>query len=216
MKQIICAALVLLLLAVIGKGPAVAEGERMSDTYWHFGFGRRQIIFDEDKIGSLYIAGYKNGLRISGVLDYCEARAVWMDAGGDGILLIGIDCVALDSGTIEEIRNELTDIPGCMCVNVYSTHTHAGPDTLGLWGRIGFNGKNVAYMNALKTAAAEAPREAAASPKSAKMYYGKVRTQDMYRDSRMPIVYDENLYQIRLQACDGGAGLRLLFYGAHA
>lgn len=113
----------------------------MSDTYWHFGFGRRQIRFDEDKVGSLYIAGYNNGVRISGVLDYCEARAVWLDAGGAGVLLIGIDCVALDSGTVEEIRNELTDIPDCMSVNVYSTHTHAGPDTLGLWGRIGFNGK---------------------------------------------------------------------------
>lgn len=188
----------------------------MSDTYWHFGFGRRQIRFDEDKVGSLYIAGYNNGVRISGVLDYCEARAVWLDAGGAGVLLIGIDCVALDSGTVEEIRNELTDIPDCMSVNVYSTHTHAGPDTLGLWGRIGFNGKNAEYMNALKAAAAEAAREAAAVRKPAELYYGKVRTRDMYRDSRIPIVYDENLYQLRLQACDGSAGLRLLFYGAHA
>ena len=216
MKRIICTALVLLLLAAIGKVPAAAEGEGMSDTNWHFGFGRRQIRFDEDKVVALYISGYKNGVKISGVLDYCEARAVWLDAGGDGILFIGIDCVALDSGTIEEIRDELTDIPGCMCVNVYSTHTHAGPDTLGLWGRIGFNGKNAEYMNALKAAAAEAAREAADSTKLAEMYYGKVRTQDMYRDSRMPIVYDENLYQLRLQTYDGSAGLRLLFYGAHA
>ena len=133
MKRIICAALVLLFVFLIVISPAAAEGERMSDTYWHFGFGRRQIRFDEDKVGSLYIAGYNNGVRISGVLDYCEARAVWLDAGGAGVLLIGIDCVALDSGTVEEIRNELTDIPDCMSVNVYSTHTHAGPDTLGLW-----------------------------------------------------------------------------------
>ncbi len=216
MKRIICAALVLLLLAAIGKVPAAAESEGMSDTNWHFGFGRRQIRFDEDKVGALYIAGYKNGVKISDVLDYCEARAVWLDAGGDGVLFIGIDCVALDSGTIEEIRNKLTDIPGCMCVNVYSTHTHAGPDTLGLWGRIGISGKNAAYMNALKAAAAEAAREAADSTKLAEMYYGKVKTQDIYRDSRMPIVYDENLYQLRLKACDGSAGLRLLFYGAHA
>ncbi len=216
MERIICAALVLLFVFMVGISPAAAESECMSGTYWHFGFGRRQIRFEEDKVGDLYIAGYNNGVRITGVLDHCEARAVWLDAGGAGVLLIGIDCVALDSSTIEEIRNELADIPDCMCINVYSTHTHAGPDTLGLWGRIGFNGKNAAYMNALKAAAAEAARDAADVRKPAELYYGKVRTRDMYRDSRMPIVYDENLYQLRLQACDGGAGLRLLFYGAHA
>ena len=217
MKQFIFAALVLLLFFLIGsKCPARAEEERLADAQWHFGFGRRQIRIDVNKIGSLNIAGYKNGVKISAVLDDCEARAVWLDAGGDGILLIGIDCVALDSGTVEDIRKELADLPGCMCVNVYSTHTHAGPDTLGLWGPVGINGKNAAYMKALKAAAAEAAREAAASPKPAELYYGKVRTQNMCRDSRTPFVYDENLYQLRLQAKDGSAGLRLLFYGAHA
>ena len=38
----------------------------------------------------------------------------------------------------------------------------------------------------------------------------------MYRDSRDPQVYDANLYQLRLQAEDGSAGVRMLFYGAHA
>ena len=38
----------------------------------------------------------------------------------------------------------------------------------------------------------------------------------MYRDSRYPTVCDENLYQLRFIARDGAAGLRLLFYGAHA
>ena len=216
MKRMICAVLALLLVLMVGKGSAAAESESMSDNYWHFGFGRQQIRVEEDKARDLYIAGYNNGVKISGVLDYCEARAVWLDAGGAGVLLIGVDCVALDSGTVEEIRNELGDIPGCVSVNVYSTHTHAGPDTLGLWGRIGFNGKNAAYMNALKAAAVQAAREAASVRKPAELYYGKVRTQNMYRDSRLPVVYDENLYQLRLQACDGSAGLRLLFYGAHA
>ena len=217
MKRSVCAALVLFLFFLIGaKKSTRAEGLNNADMKWHFGFGKQQICFDESKVGSLNIAGYKNGVKISGVLDYCEARAVWLDAGGEGILLIGIDCVALDSGTVEDIRNELAGIPGCRSINVYSTHTHAGPDTLGLWGPVGFNGKNTAYMKVLKAAAAQAAREAAASRRPADLYYGKVMTREMVRDSRMPAVYDENLYQLRLKAHDGSAGLRLLFYGAHA
>ena len=183
---------------------------------WRFGFGRRQILFPESEIGSLYIAGYHNDVRISEVLDWCEARAVWIDDGSDGVLLIGVDCVALDSGTVGKIRNALADIPDCRSINVFATHTHAGPDTLGLWGPVLRNGKNSIYMQALVEAACDAAREAAARTHPADLRFGQAETRNMYRDSRYPTVYDENLYQLRFAARDGAPGLRLLFYGAHA
>lgn len=185
-------------------------------TQWHFGFGRRQILPNDNSDQPLYIAGYNSGKEITGVLDYCEARAVWLDTGAEGVLLIGIDCVALDSGTVGKIREALSDIPNCASINVYATHTHAGIDTLGLWGPIGIDGKNDDYMAALIEAAAEAGREAASNRHSGTLYFGQVETQDMYRDSRDPQVFDANLYQLRLSADDGSAGLRLFFYGAHA
>ena len=183
---------------------------------WHFGFGCRQILIPEDDVQSLYIAGYHNGVHITGVLDWCEARAVWIDDGGEGVLIIGVDCVALDGGTVSLIREALSDIPGCQSVNVFATHTHAGPDTLGLWGPVLQDGKNKSYMQALLAAACEAAREAAAQTHPAALRFGQVKTEHMLRDSRYPTVCDENLYQLRFTALDGGAGLRLLFYGAHA
>lgn len=182
---------------------------------WYFGFGSRQIIPDPNPEGPLYIAGYNSGVEITGVLDYCQARAVWLDTGGEGILIIGIDCVALDSGTVNAIRQRLSDLSNCAGVNVFATHTHAGIDTLGLWGPIAVNGKNDSYMEALIRAAEEAGREAAASRKPGTLHYGVAETWGMYRDSRDPQVYDENLYQFRFQP-ENGAGLRLYFYGAHA
>lgn len=193
-----------------------APAPEAAEAQWHFGFGRRQILPREDSGQPLYIAGYHNGKEITGVLDYCEARAVWLDAGGAGTLLIGIDCVALDSGTVAEIRAGLGDLPGAPDVHVYATHTHAGPDTLGLWGPVGRDGKNAAYMRALIGAATEAAREAAAHPRAGDLYFGQIRTERMCRDSRYPSVYDENLYQLRLAPRGEGAGLRLLFYSAHA
>lgn len=189
----------------------VSEG-----TEWYFGFGRRQILPDEDSPQPLYIAGYNSAMEISDVLDLCEARAVWMDTGDDGVLLIGVDCVALDSGSVACIRDRLADIPNCAAVHVYATHTHAGPDTLGLWGPTAVDGKNDAYMEALFRAAEEAGREAAAGRVPGTLYYGRAETKDMYRDSRYPEVYDANLYQLRFDPRDGGRGVRMLFYGAHA
>ena len=188
-----------------------ASGDR-----WYFGYGRRQIIPNENSEQPLYIAGYNSGVEITGVLDYCEARALWLDTGAEGILLIGIDCVGLDSGTIGTIREALSDLPNCASVNVYSTHTHAGIDTLGLWGPVGVNGKNDEYMASLVQAATEAGREAAANRKAGALYFGHVKTQDMFRDSRIPQEFDANLYHLRFSPEDGSSGLRLYFYGAHA
>lgn len=186
------------------------------DGSWSFGFGRRQIIPDENSDQPLYIAGYNSGMEVSEILDYCEARALWLDAGGEGVLLIAIDCVALDSATVAEIRGRLADIPGCASVNVISSHTHAGADTLGLWGPMGINGKNDGYMNALVTAAAEAGREAAGIRQECTLRFGLAETFGMYRDSRIPDVFDANLYQLRAVPEDGGPGVRLYIYGAHA
>ena len=183
---------------------------------WHFGFGRRQILPDETGTQPLYIAGYNSGVEITGVLDYCEARAVWLDTGKNGILLIGIDCVALDSGTVGEIRENLSDLPNCAAIHVYSTHTHAGIDTLGLWGPVAVNGKNDAYMASLVQAATEAGRDAANNRTAGALYFGQTETRNMFRDSRDPQVFDANLYQLRFSANDGSTGLRMLFYGAHA
>lgn len=193
--------------------------ERYIDTAgdsWHFGFAKRQILPKEDSEYPLYIAGYNQGVEVSDVLDYCQARALWLDTGSQGVLLIGIDCVGLDSGTVAAIRSSLADVADCAAITVYSTHTHAGADTLGLWGPVGCNGKNPDYMAALLQAAQEAGREAAANRKAGTMHFAQVKTRDMYRDSRYPQCTDENLYQLRLAAADGSAGVRLYFYGAHA
>ena len=87
--------LALLLLIACGccprEGPETASLLSTEGQQWYFGFGREQIIPGETLIQPLYIAGYKNGVEFEGVLDYCEARALWLDTGTEGVLLIGID-----------------------------------------------------------------------------------------------------------------------------
>lgn len=217
MKHLRKSILIFLLILCTAVNPAGAELIHASEgDQWHFGFAKRQILPNPDSDEPLYIAGYNSGLEISGVLDYCEARAAWIDTGSDGILLIGIDCIALDSGSVAKIREGLANIPGCAAINVYSTHTHAGADTLGLWGPVSINGKNGDYMDALISAAIEAGHEASSNRQPGTLHFGLTKTTMMYRDSRIPHVYDENLYQLRFDSANGNAGLRMLFFGAHA
>ena len=206
---------------------------------WSFGFGVKDIVSPVDPSGkSLYMGGYNSGWHPrryldlntveeyldvfgrteGGKPDYCQARALWMDTGAGGVLLIGIDCVALSHDVVNTIRGRLEGLckeKNCVSVNVYATHDHAGPDTLGLWGPIGVDGKDDAYMEALITAAVEAAQEAAESRRSATLHYGKIATEYMLYDSRYPEIYDKNIYQLRFDAQEG-AGARLLFIDAHA
>ena len=216
--------LALLLLTLCGCEPRAmwpaetVNFESGENAKWHFGFGRAQIIPDETSEEPLYIAGYNTAMEITDVLDYCEARAAWIDNGGKGLLLIGIDCIALDSGVVETIRKSLSNMENCASIHVYATHTHAGADTLGLWGPTAVDGKNSAYMERLIEAAKAAGHAAAKDRKAGKLYYGAVETdaEDMLRDSRIPDVFDANLHQLRFESENGERGLRMFFYTAHA
>jgi hypothetical protein len=136
------------------------------------------------------------------------------------VLLISVDCVALASDTVESIREALAEFcarSGCVFVSVTATHTHAGIDTLGLWGPAGVDGKNGSYMENLIFAAVQAAESAYGDRSTGRLYYGAAETYMLEYDSRDPYVFDPNIYQLRFSSDDETKnGIRLLTFGAHA
>lgn len=197
--------------------PELIQTEADDMTQWHMGFGDA-IISHDGLEGPFYIAGYDANREITDVYDEMRASAVWMDIGGEGILLIGVDCVGLGRDWVEKIRTALSPFcleTGCASVNVYATHTHAGIDTLGLWGEMAKDGKNPAFMERLVDACVTAANIAYEDRKSGSLTYGYAPTDIQY-DSREPIVFDENIYQLKFTPDDGTGGIRLISYAAHA
>ncbi|MGN1345345.1 MAG: hypothetical protein ACI4V1_01055, partial [Eubacteriales bacterium] len=185
---------------------------------WTVGFGQVELTIPETE-EPLYIAGYRNGYEITGVLDPLYATAVWLDCGGDGVLLIGIDCIGLSNKYVEDIRTDLAAecaVWGCAAVNLYATHTHAGIDTLGLWGPVAVDGKNDDFQEVVVAAAADAARLAYENRRPGTLTYAKADTGDIQRDSRDPQVYDPYLHQLRFRPDDGEGGVRMVSYAAHA
>lgn len=223
------------------KKTEVFESSKDTSGQWTVGFGSAQIIPEHLRTDPLYIAGYNSGWKTSKYLDnytlpvyseinedkerrslydYAQARAVWLDSGEGGVLLIGIDTIALSGSYVRQIREELAELceqENCISVNVYSTHSHALPDTLGLWGPLGIDGKDDSYMEKLVEAAVDAGRQAMENRHTGDLYYGEAVTDGEYllRDSRYPYVYDEVLHQLRFEGEDD-FGVRMFFYGAHA
>ena len=214
---------VLLLLCMLFCAGCGTEDEltRISVTgdTWTAGFGSTEIAIPETA-EPLYLAGYRGGAEYEGILDLPRAGAVWLGTDDDsGILLIGIDCIGLGADTVALIREWLAPFAeetGCAAITVYATHTHAGIDTLGLWGPTAQNGKNAQYMGNLLAAAADAAQRAYDARKPGTLYFSQMETDGLQTDSRAPYVYDTNLYQLRFQPEDGTPGGRIVFFGAHA
>lgn len=217
-KVLILSALLLfgaLALSLVTPRPKQAAFSASGDG-WQLGFAAREIPLPEEQ---LYIAGYHQGVTVTGVRDLPRASALWLDTGAEGVLLISVDSIALSSGTADRIRGALSDFtaahPGTS-VNVISTHDHESADTLGLWGPMGLDGKNAAFMDALVDAAAQAAEAAYAARTPGSLYFSSTDCSCLLRDSRIPENYDPNLYAFRFEPASGAPGVYLVDLAAHA
>lgn len=208
--------IMLFALLLAGCGSAPPEPVNLQGEQFTIGFGSSEISLP--KKGKLYIAGYHNGREISGVLDLQRANALWLGTEEKGVLFISVDCVGLSSETVGKIREKLAGFceeTHCLSVNVFSTHDHAGVDTLGLWGPIGRDGKNKDFMKNLENACVSAAETAYASRKTGRLYYGEAEALRFQEDSRRPTEFDQTLRQFRFVP-ETGNGIRLVLFACHA
>jgi len=87
-------------------------------------------------IPGIFLAGFESNRRAKALLDPLEAVAVTLSDGHSHVALVAVDLIGLPRPFVEWVRDLLVpDYPQPWNVLVCATHTHAGPDTIGLWGR---------------------------------------------------------------------------------
>ncbi len=109
-------------------------------------------------IGS-FIAGDRQDRHFTEVHDSLFAKAVVVSDGSEKIAIVTIDCIGLLKPEIDRIRGLVaagSDLKPDHII-VSSTHTHSGPDVVGIWGKdYSASGVDTAYISFLvKTAAAQ-------------------------------------------------------------
>jgi len=86
-----------------------------------------------------WLAGYSGAGLSVGVHDSLFAKAVAVSAGKETVVLLTIDCIGMLRTELESIRRKvalqlsISDFDPSHIV-LSSTHTHCGPDIVGLWG----------------------------------------------------------------------------------
>lgn len=84
-----------------------------------------------------FIAGDKQDRRFTGIHDSLYVKAVVFDDGENAMAIVTIDCIGLMYPDVQRIRQETAKISSFPVENIVvsSTHTHSGPDVVGLWGK---------------------------------------------------------------------------------
>ncbi|MBO5066361.1 MAG: hypothetical protein J6D06_09635 [Clostridia bacterium] len=185
------------------------------------GFSRNYVLPDDIEKSKYYIAGYGENNPARGVIDPQYAHAVYIDdnSGRGGVLLISLDVVGLLNKDVQKIRNILkafSEKTGCRKIDVFSTHNHAGIDTMGIWGPLPFSGKNKKFMDLLFEAVKKSAYEAYECRKKGDLFLGTVEVPDMQEDIRTPVVYSKTLTRFRFVPDDSGNEIWLLNFASHS
>lgn len=185
------------------------------------GFGRCVMLPEDIDKKKYYIAGYGENNPARGVIDPQYAHAIWIDdnTGRGGVLFVSLDVVGLLNKDVNKIRDRLSSFSektGCRSINVCSTHNHAGIDTMGIWGRLPFSGKDPAFMEILFNAVVNACEEAYKSRKYGDLYLGSIEVPDMQEDIRTPVVYSKTLTRFRFVPQNGENEIWMLNFASHS
>lgn len=164
------------------------------------GFGAEDITPKIEDGRPVYIAGYGQDRKATGIHDPLFARAVVLRSQDRKIALVSVDLVGLQYPAVERIRQKLD---GFEFVLVSSTHTHEGPDVVGIWGPSPLkSGIDLEYLASVEDRVAAAVRKADSAAVGAKAAYGTATDESLLRDSREPYVYDGVLRVLRFTRVD--------------
>lgn len=123
-----------------------------------------------------YIAGDKQNRTFTAVHDSLYVKAVVINDGNSSLAIVTFDCIGLLYTDVQRIRARtaaITNFPVERIV-VSSTHTHSGPDVVGIWGPdYQHSGVDTTYMSFVVNTAAEQIKKADESRKEALVITGE-------------------------------------------
>jgi hypothetical protein len=123
-----------------------------------------------------YIAGDKQNRTFTAVHDSLYVKAVVINDGKSSLAIVTFDCIGLLYTEVQQIRERtaaITSFPVERIV-VSSTHTHSGPDVVGIWGPdYQHSGVDTTYMNFIVNTAAGQIKKADESKREAIVVTGE-------------------------------------------
>ena len=172
----------------------------------HIGFAYRPITPSLDR--PVYLAGFGQNRTAQSIHDDLYVRALALELGDTRLVLAALDLLGLSRHHYMEIARRVNErSPGTRLI-LACTHTHHGPDTIGLWGpdetTPGVDGH---YLADLKEKVAETIAAAQGQLRPAHLRSVSVLAPGLAKNARDAHILDDEL--TCLQFCEPGTGAAL-------
>lgn len=161
----------------------------------------------------VWMAGFQNRRPAKDIHDPLWARTMVIDDGRSRIALMALDVIGLMSDDVIDIRKLLARSLGVDYLSINSTHTHEGPDLLGLWGNSEYrSGVDQAYLAQVKSQAARSVQLAVEGLRPARLRFAQdlEGAAALVEDTRKPAVLDPGLRMIQAIDTENGKTLGTL------
>jgi hypothetical protein len=153
------------------------------------------------KFDPVWIAGFSNNRPANGIHDDLWARAMVIDDGKTRLAIVVLDAIGFMNNDVIDLRSRISKEAEITYAIVTSTHTHEGPDQLGLWGPNPLHsGINPAHMEYVKNQAVKAIETAAKMLRPVRLSVAQDLTEaaNLVIDTRKPDVFDSGLRMIQV------------------
>ncbi|MFX1495970.1 MAG: neutral/alkaline non-lysosomal ceramidase N-terminal domain-containing protein [Promethearchaeota archaeon] len=123
------------------------------------------------------------------VHDDIFVRCLILNYGGKSIVLVALDLIGYFIDQVDEVRKEVEAEYGINANNIIiaCTHTHSGPDTLGLWSApIPDWGVNLAYMGYIKNQIMDCIGQSYKNLEKARIRFASASVPGLMKNSRDP------------------------------
>lgn len=166
---------------------------------------------------SQYLGGFGLARRSTGVHSPLKARALVLECDGLRLAIVGLDNLGLQREDADWVKS---GIGGFAYGNVLlcSSHTHAAPDLIGLWGwYLVTSGRDPEYLALVRRQVAAAVAAAEANARPATLRHGEVRLppHGMVKNANRAGVFDRRFAVLQAVGSDGTPLGTLLHFACH-
>ena len=169
---------------------------------------------------SLYLAGGKANRPFIDVHDNLYVKAMLVSNRSNNITLLTFDCIGLLYPQLQAIRSRIkSELPLINPEHIVmsSTHTHSGPDVVGIWGKdLAHSGVNDKHMQLIVDRAVEAIKEATQARKPVNISFGSGSFgEDWVKNISEPGELDRSVSIIQLTDLNGKSIAMLTNFACH-
>jgi hypothetical protein len=156
--------------------------------------GYSQQIITPSLDRPVFLAGFGRNRRAQTVHDDLYARALALSEGPNTLVLCALDLIGFFRSDVMDVADRVSEYaPGTQII-IASTHTHHGPDTLGLWGPDDKTcGVDRDYMVSIKEKIFQAILSSLENMQPANVKFTSVQLPGLAKNARDPTILDNEL-----------------------